>query len=584
MALAPSAHDVHSMLKTGLRPWKQERVMDDGDEGSRLDVELPTHGTGAHGAPGGGRWKTGNDVLAHNARRLGSRRAPRGWTVKVTAVDDDGEENLLTAASETGARATALRDYQQAAVEAGNPEHSVFHSHFVSGAIEMGCGLGKTFVAGELLRRVRKASGGVPCVVVTQHTISVDQWIEHLTHRVGMLDAMSLNEARSQWSLDHPKVPGVLVLTYSALVAALRALDDHLTRAERHDPEAVDVRDHRLIWWLLCVPFGALVLDEMHMAVADHWVGATRLRARVVYGLSGSLVREDERLGRMQRVVGPVIFRHCDARTVAYEVVRVPLAPEVASALANAKARSAHERAARALNPCKMAALRTLLHRHRHERVILFCDSRRGAELLVSHALPTILSPSSFSSSSSSSSNSPPVLLLHGSTPDEERAETLRTFQSQTTGGVLVSTRVCDAAVDFPENCVVVQLLVASGGRQQEMQRCGRGSRGSGLTGSRMVHLVNVGTEEEDYVQRRVDYVCQNFPGSTVEEVDWSHESFVSATEAPPLDEPFARAFRALTQLRVRTTAASSGKVPKARRHRPALRVARGPYGQRRQC
>ena len=66
------------------------------------------------------------------------------------------------------------------------------------------------------------------------------------------------------------------------------------------------------------------MLDEVHVAAADHFVNGA-LRASVVCGLSGSLVREDERLGRLREAVGEVIFRHHETRGVRYEVRAVAL-------------------------------------------------------------------------------------------------------------------------------------------------------------------------------------------------------------------------------------------------------------------
>jgi superfamily II DNA or RNA helicase len=364
----------------------------------------------------------------------------------------------------------------------------------------------------------------------------VDQWVEHLQQRAGLMDAMSLSEARDNWSFGDP-LPGVLVFTYSSLVSAMRVANDHAARALRGEAEMPEASEHRLVWWLLSVPFGALILDEMHMAVADQWIGATKLRANVIFGLSGSLIREDERLSRMRHVLGPVVYSHVDERSVNYEIVRVPLHPDVSAAFVGSRVHSAHQSAACALSPWKMTILRKLLERHRNDRVIIFCDSRRGAELLVSHVL------------------NPGVFLMHGGVNDEERLKILQGFEAKTRDSILVSTRVCDAGVDFPDGCVIVQLFVANGGRQQEVQRCGRGSRGMGATNSRVFHIVNSGTEEETYVSRRVQHVCARFPKSNVTYVD---------ADVADYAEKDACGFRALTTLRI----ASSSDTAKRRQRK----------------
>ena len=130
-------------------------------------------------------------------------------------------------------------------------------------------------------------------------------------------------------------------------------------------------------------------------------------------------------------------------------------------------------------------------------RVLVFSDSRLAAEVLAARwaALAGAAAPA--------------PLLLHGGVAEEQRRLRLAAF-ARGDAAVLLCTRVCDAAIDFPPDCTVVQAHVASGSRQQEVQRCGRGSRGVGGA-SRVVHLVNAGTCEEAYVERRVAHVVESF-------------------------------------------------------------------------
>ena len=94
---------------------------------------------------------------------------------------------------------------------------------------------------------------------------------------------------------------------------------------------------------------------------------------------------------------------------------------------------------------------------------------------------------------------------MDGNADDRQRDALLARFRD-TPRAVLVATRVCDAAVDFPADCVVVQVHSASGSRQTEVQRAGRGTRGR-VEEARVVHLVNEDTEEMAFVERRVEHM-----------------------------------------------------------------------------
>jgi hypothetical protein len=96
----------------------------------------PVRGTGPGGGPNGTRWITGNDVLVENALRISTnRQTPKEWVIK---KNDD----FISNDDVDGATRVTFRDYQQRALIHSNPENSLTRCVFVSGAIEMGCGLG----------------------------------------------------------------------------------------------------------------------------------------------------------------------------------------------------------------------------------------------------------------------------------------------------------------------------------------------------------------------------------------------------------------------------------------------------------
>lgn len=436
--------------------------------------ERPPVGTGPLGAPGGGRWISVADVLAWNAKAYTERDA---MTWNVTADAD------AVRARHFSGDEIPLRDYQLRACECCmdvQPTETTFRS----GCILMGCGDGKTRVGAELIRRSRR-----PAVVLAPHSVGVDQWVDVLREFVTS-EVTTLSDARATWRINAP-LPDVLVATYHSLVRVTKAVDAHreciTTGTNGRCVGASDDFENRLVIMLMCERFGVLILDEVHMAVADHFISAGRLRSSVVYGLSGSLVREDERIGRLRHNVGPTLFTHFVERTLVVHVVVVPMTDAHKRTLSTLRRHTRPEQSFRALNPYKLHALDGILsHTHADARVIVFCDVLHAAEVL-----HTVHSGS---------------LLMTGRDSISTRDATLARFCASSRG-VLICTRICDASINFPPGCVIVQYHVSCASRQQETQRCGRGTRDISHAVVHMYHIVNDASEEIHYVSRRVAYL-----------------------------------------------------------------------------
>jgi len=314
-------------------------------------------------------------------------------------------------------------------------------------------------------------------------------------------DVMTLADARQGWRI-HMPLPSVLVSTYHSLVRVTKQIRTHWEVLATPDGEGAappfvdeEVED-RLLMMLMCERFGLLVMDEVHVAVADYFISAGCLRASAVYGLSGSLVREDDRISRLVQSVGPTLFTHFTQRNVLVEIVAVPMDEEHRARFRGASRRSKWEQTWRALNPYKVYALDDVLTRHRPDRVLVFCDVMRVAEILHDHY--------------------PSSLLMTGRDDASTRDHVLAAFHARTDGATLMCTHVGDASINFPPGCVVVQFHVSSGSRQQEVQRCGRGTRDLSSLPTYMYHIVNADGDEAAYVERRVAHLMECMSGITL--------------------------------------------------------------------
>lgn len=433
------------------------------------DALIPSQGTGPLGCAGGKRWITGSDVICHNAMyEEPMKRTCFEWRVK---------EYMLPESPDT----STLREYQQQAVDAANPEPTLFKS----GDIEISCGGGKTFVGARLIRNCR-----APCVVVTQHNVSVDQWIRHFRTHMQLKGVCNWQDLRN-WKL-HESFPQVTVITYNVLVRAYNALEDHwnhmLAGTSLGDKTITD--HHYLFLWMLHIrPFGLLVLDEVHTAVADHFHTsfACRLKQECIIGLSGSLVREDDRLTRLNGTIGPLLYRYHTCKKLIYTLVPASLHADMPSLKLNRRNTFFHT--VRALNPNKIFLLHHILDLHMEQRRIIFVDSVKPAMILQQYLKDLY----------------PFVYILHGDMADDLRREHLDRFAASN-GTIMITTKVSDVAVDFPQGCVILQFYVFSGSRQQEVQRIGRGSRGDEHESNLMYHIFNEVHDERAFLNRRMQY------------------------------------------------------------------------------
>jgi superfamily II DNA or RNA helicase len=134
-----------------------------------------------------------------------------------------------------------------------------------------------------------------------------------------------------------------------------------------------------------------------------------------------------------------------------------------------------------AFNPkAKLAAVRTILSRHRGERTIIFTEETAQAYALAQE----ILAP-----------------CLTYKTPDEERAETLARFKDGRSR-ILVTSRVLDEGVDVPEASLAI-VLSGSGSPRQFRQRLGRILRPGAGKVATLYEVLSVDTTEMGTSARR---------------------------------------------------------------------------------
>ena len=475
-------------------------------------AQTPPNGTGPLGSPGGRRWITRDDVVVWNCE------------TSIHALHRSAYASALKTRSPTQ-RTNDLRDYQWEGVSACNPDDTTF----LSGVVHMECGTGKTWVASELIRR-----SGSYAIVVAQHAVSVTQFVSHLKETLGL----RATDLQADETMDYDAYD-VVVTTYNRVVRLVSTVDEHRLHIQNGTCTTCSYSmADRFLMHRMCVPFGLLVLDEVHTVVADRFPCVCRLREHAVVGFSGSLVREDDRIVSLHNLVGPTLFSYGNTERVHSVHVRRVFMDD--PRVVHATSRTASHQTIRALNPRKVNELLRIIETHTNKRIIVFSDTVQSTTVLHD----TVLHGRS--------------LLLNGSVASRDtRDEIIEVFSASPAGSlVLLCTRVCDVSIDFPVGCVIVQFHLTSGSRQQEVQRCGRGTRGT--HGALVYHIVNEGTNEERFSERRIDHLMNEMWGKVVVERNVSDTTLASTSVIP---------LNSLTRIKIANGSTQSNK----RRNRHGL-------------
>lgn len=368
-----------------------------------------------------------------------------------------------------------LRDYQRKSLAKmfGNGRAR-------SGIIVLPCGAGKTLVGISACVTVGKS-----CVVLCPNAMSVMQWEDQFV-RFSTLPRESIVKLTSKHkSAMPPRHQGcVLITTYTMMAVSKRSKESEVLMKDISERE-----------------WGIQLLDEVHLAVAEKYSQALKLRCHTRLGLTATLVREDAREINLAHMIGPKLYEAnwMDLTRAGYLAnvqcteVWCPMAPEFYREYCRAKGE--HTRMALACcNPVKCWAMDFLLkfHEGRGDKVIIFSESIFAIQLYASQYQGIVIA---------------------GSTPQREREAYIHAFRNTDTVNKLFLSRVGDMALDVPDANVIIQISAHYGSRLQEAQRMGRilrrGTRGNAASGNNayFYSLVSLDTREMADATRRRRYL-----------------------------------------------------------------------------
>ncbi|CAG8571330.1 3902_t:CDS:10 [Funneliformis caledonium] len=309
-----------------------------------------------------------------------------------------------------------------------------------SGIIVLPCGAGKTLVGITAACTIKKS-----CLVLCTSAVSVMQWKQQFmtwsTIKESQI-AVFTSDQKEKFSGQS----GIVISTYS-MVANTR------TRSY----EASKMMD-----FITGREWGFVLLDEVHVVPANMFRRVvTTIAAHTKLGLTATLVREDDKIGDLNFLIGPKLYEanwmdlasKGHIANVQCAEVWCPMSPEFYAEYLRATSRK--RMLLYAMNPNKFHACQYLIrfHEDRGDKIIVFSDNVYALEKYAKQLK---------------------VPFIHGKTKPPERLAILQMFQHNPKVNTIFLSKVGDTSIDLPEATCLIQISSHYGSRRQEAQRLGR--------------------------------------------------------------------------------------------------------------
>lgn len=245
--------------------------------------------------------------------------------------------------------------------------------------------------------------------------------------------------------------------------------------------------------------WGLLLLDEVHVVPANVFrrvIGV--IKAHCKLGLTATLLREDEKIGDINFLIGPKLYeanwldlqRDNYLATVQCAEVWCPMTREFYAEYLTVS--PAKRKLLYAMNPNKFRMCEYLVrfHEARGDKVIIFADNIFALRM---YALRL---------------NRP---FIYGPTTQTERLRILDNFQHNPQLSTILMSAVGDTSLDVPCANVLIQVSSHYGSRRQEAQRLGRILRPKPNPGQNFnaffYSLVSTDTQEMYYSSKRQQFL-----------------------------------------------------------------------------
>ncbi|KPI88771.1 putative DNA repair helicase [Leptomonas seymouri] len=177
-----------------------------------------------------------------------------------------------------------LRPYQVASLERfrrGGKAHQ--------GVVVLPCGAGKTLTGIGAAASMQKTT-----IVMCVNNMSVFQWQREFLRWTNLTE-----EEVTVCTAKVKQMPGKVFITTYNMVIAKRGRSDGAAAEE----------SRAILRAMTSQPWGLLLLDEVHTALAHHFQDVLNaIKYKCVLGLSATLLREDDKIGDLRHLVGPKLY------------------------------------------------------------------------------------------------------------------------------------------------------------------------------------------------------------------------------------------------------------------------------------
>mmetsp|Transcript_6161 Transcript_6161/g.17199 ORF Transcript_6161/g.17199 Transcript_6161/m.17199 type:complete len:498 (-) Transcript_6161:124-1617(-) len=349
-----------------------------------------------------------------------------------------------------------------------------------SGIIVLPCGAGKTLVGVTAAARIKKT-----CLCLVDSSVAVDQWRNQFLMWTSLADGQ-VTRVTSQLNDPFVTLGDVTITTYTMI-----AYTGKRSTESQRMMDAIEDRE-----------WGLLLMDEVHVVPAAMFrkvLGVVKSHCKL--GLTATLVREDERIGDLNFLIGPKIYeanwqdltRDGYIASVQCAEVWCPMPKEFMEHYVRLEG-APKRQLLYAMNPSKFQACQFLVefHEKRGDKCIVFSDN-----IFALKEYATRLHK----------------YFIYGPTPHSERTDILNKFRSDEINTVFMS-KVGDTGIDLPQANVLIQISSHAGSRRQEAQRLGRILRAKkaapGMKPDNMAFfytLVSKDTQEMYYSTKRQQFL-----------------------------------------------------------------------------
>lgn len=348
-----------------------------------------------------------------------------------------------------------------------------------SGVIVLPCGAGKSLVGVTAACTIKK-----PVLCLCTSSVSVEQWrYQFATWSTMPRDQIGRFVASNSGNKEKSFYGGVTVTTYSMISHSGR-------RAAESEKMLNELKQKE---------WGLLLLDEVHVVPANVFrkvIGV--IKAHCKLGLTATLLREDEKIGDINFLIGPKLYeanwldlqRDNYLATVQCAEVWCPMTKEFYRHYLEST--PGRRKLLYAMNPNKFRMCQYLVkyHEERGDKVIIFADNVFALQMYANRLKRPY---------------------IYGPTSQVERMRILQNFQHNPALGTILLSKVGDTSIDIPEANVLIQVSSHYGSRRQEAQRLGRILRPKPRAGQNFnaffYSLVSTDTQEMFYSSKRQQFL-----------------------------------------------------------------------------